>query len=198
MSNYLSPSLPDGRRIMAPITSFLEAGCGFGGSCLPKDVNALIAHGEKAGNSMQLLKAVIGINKQQHQQVITLLKKHFPSLEGVHVAILGLAFKPDTDDMRESPAIPIIQHLFEENAQVKAYDPIANHEARKRFGDKLVLCENLEQAIEGSQAIILVTRWECFRKVPELLTHINPQPVFVDGRRLLDKASIIRYEGIGL
>lgn len=150
ISNYLSPALPNGNRVMAPITSFLEAGCGFGGSCLPKDVNALIAHGEKVGNSMQLLRAVIGINEQQPQQVIAMLSKHFPSLEGVKVAVLGLAFKPDTDDMRESPAIPILQQLFAEKACVRAYDPIANHEAQKRFGDDLILCESLLQAIEGT------------------------------------------------
>jgi UDPglucose 6-dehydrogenase/GDP-mannose 6-dehydrogenase len=197
-SNYLSPALPDGRRVAAPITSFLEAGCGFGGSCLPKDVKALIAHGEKAGRPMHLLKSVIEINEQQHQQVIKPLKKHFPSLEGLPVTVLGLAFKPDTDDMRESPAIPIIQALFAEKARVKAYDPVANPEARRRFGESLVLSDGLDDALSGSRAVILVTRWDVFRQVPRLLKKLDPQPVLIDGRRLLDKNSIRYYEGIGL
>ncbi len=197
-SNYLSPALPDGKRVAAPITSFLEAGCGFGGSCLPKDVKALIAHGQKAGSSMRLLSSVIQINEQQHQQVIRLLKKHFPSLAGVRVTILGLAFKPDTDDMRESPAIPIVRALLAEQAVVKAYDPVASQEAHRRFGSALELCDRLPDALDGSQAVVLVTRWDEFRKVPELLKNLDPQPVFVDGRRLLEKASIRQYEGIGL
>lgn len=197
-SLYLSPKLPDGSRVEAPITSFLEAGCGFGGSCLPKDVNALIAHGNKAGNSMQLLRSVIDINNQQYMQVINLVKKHYPSLNGLTIAILGLAFKPDTDDMRESPSIPIIEQLIKEGARVKAYDPIANHEASKRFGYRLNLSDTLIDAIEGSQVIILVTRWECFQNLPELLSKINHPPIIIDGRRALDKNKMKFYEGIGL
>ncbi|MGE5222590.1 MAG: nucleotide sugar dehydrogenase, partial [Omnitrophica WOR_2 bacterium] len=197
-SNYLSPVQPDGRRVVAPITSFLEAGCGFGGSCLPKDVKALIAHGEKAGNSMQLLSSVIQTNEQQHSQVIALLKKHFRSLEGVRVTVLGLAFKPDTDDIRESPAIPVVKALLAEKARVKAYDPVAEPHAKKLFGDQLALCDRLSDALEDSQAIIIVTKWEEFRRVPELIRNYDPQPVLIDGRRFLDKAGIQIYEGIGL
>ncbi len=197
-SNYLSPTLPDGKRMSAPIASFLEAGCGFGGSCLPKDVKALIAHGRKAGNSMLLLSSVIQTNEQQHQQVIRLLKKHFPSFKGVRISILGLAFKPDTDDMRESPAIPIMKELVSQDACIKAYDPVANHEARKIFGDRIVLCNDLQHAVTDVEAIVLVTRWEEFKKVPELLSSLNPSAVVVDGRRILEKNSISEYEGIGL
>lgn len=198
VNNYLSAPLPDGGRFTAPITSFLEAGCGFGGSCLPKDVKALVAHGEKAGSPMPVLNAVIKTNEQQYLQVITLLKKHFPSLKGIRISILGLAFKPDTDDMRESPAIPIINSLLAEQAKVQAYDPVANSKARKIFGDKITLVDSLPQALSGADAVVLVTRWDEFRQVPDLLSHINPQPVFIDGRRMLDKQSLARYEGIGL
>src|SRR5262249_9785494 len=106
LSKYLSLVLPDGSRAWPSIKGFLWAGCGFGGSCLPKDVKALIAHGRNAGMPMPLLTAVINVNDRQHLQVFSLLRKHFTSLDGISVAVLGLSFRPDTDDVRESPAIP--------------------------------------------------------------------------------------------
>ena len=199
LSKYLSPFLPNGERIVPSITSFLWAGCGFGGSCLPKDVKALVAHGEKAGRPMQLLEAVIRINERQPYQVFSLLKKYFPSLKGIRIAVLGLTFRPGTDDMRESPAIPIIRELLAQEAEIKAYDPAAKHEAHKVFGNcNIVLCDNLAETVENVQAIVLVTCWEEFRSLPELLTRLDPQPLFIDGRRMLDKCNIARYEGIGL
>lgn len=199
LSQYLSLSLPNGERRMPSIVSFLGAGCGFGGSCLPKDVKALRLHGEKAGVSMRLLDAVLRINEQQPEKVVSILKRHFPSLRGVRIAILGLAFRPDTNDMRESPAIPIINQLTAEGADLKAYDPAANGEARKLFGDSHVFfCSSLSEAIHDVQAIVLVTRWDEFNRVPELLAGMEPQPLFIDGRRMLDKRTIAKYEGIGL
>jgi UDPglucose 6-dehydrogenase len=199
LSNYLTITLPDGSRKRPGIVSFLGAGCGFGGSCLPKDVKALVAHGRKAGVPMNLLDAVIQINDQQPKKIIDLLKKHHPSLSGVRVAILGLSFRPDTNDMRESPAIPILRALTAEGALLKAYDPAARAEAREIFhGDSVLVCENLAEALSDAQAVVLITRWEEFRGVPELLQARVPQPLFIDGRRMLDKKSIARYEGIGL
>ncbi len=130
-SRYLSVDLPEGKKVQPPIVSFLAAGCGFGGSCFPKDVKALAAHGERLHASMHLLDAVLKVNEQQPQKIIQLLKKHFASLKGVRVSILGLAFRPDTNDMRESPAIPIVRSLLREGAVVKGYDPVATDEARK-------------------------------------------------------------------
>jgi UDPglucose 6-dehydrogenase/GDP-mannose 6-dehydrogenase len=199
LSQYFSSRSPTGERLMPAIVSFLAAGCGFGGSCLPKDLKALRAHGEKVGVPMRMLDAVLHVNEQQPQKVAFLLKKHFPSLRGVRIAILGLAFRPDTSDMRESPAIPIINQLLAEGAILKAYDPVANSEARKLFeNSKVRLCSGLEEVIQESQAIVLVTRWDEFRQIPRLLAPMNPQPVFIDGRRMLDKNSINKYEGIGL
>src|ERR1044072_1630103 len=131
VNNYLSTKLLDGTRFTAPITSFLYAGCGFGGSCLPKDVKALVAHGENAGQPMPLLDAVIKTNLGQPQRILEILDGHFPTLGGLKVSILGLAFKPDTDDMRESPAIPIIRALLKRGAVVAAFDPVANAAAGK-------------------------------------------------------------------
>jgi UDPglucose 6-dehydrogenase/GDP-mannose 6-dehydrogenase len=199
LSHYLRPAIGDGSRVQAPVSSFLEAGCGFGGSCLPKDVNALISHGRKAGSPMPLLSAVVEINRGQFEKVVRLVEKHFPSLQGVRLTVLGLAFKPDTDDMRESPAIPIIRLLAAAGAEITAHDPVAIPTARKIFAaDKVLFQEDLEKAVGNAQAIVLVTRWEQYRGIPEVVARSNPQAVFVDGRRMLDKARFARYEGIGL
>lgn len=198
MSNYLSSPLPNGERVTASISSFLMAGCGFGGSCLPKDVKALISQGKTKGVSMQLLEAVMKINETQPGRMIDLLKKYFPSLNGIRVSVLGLAFKPDTDDMRESPAIPIIRNLISLGAVVSAYDPVATWEARKILGDSITYCEDLPGALRDSDAVMLVTKWEEFKQVPQLLKLLDPAPVFIDGRRMLDKQTIPQYQGIGL
>jgi len=199
LSNYLRPRSSTGEHVQAPLSSFFEAGCGFGGSCLPKDVKTLIAHGEKAGLQMPLLGAVIKINEQQPKLTLEILKRFFPSLRGVRVAVLGLAFKPDTDDVRESPAIPIIRHLLAEGATVLAYDPVAISEARKILDVKDVqFQDSLSEAVKDVEAIVLVTRWKEFEKLPEMLRGAKIQPVVVDGRRMLDKDSIVKYSGIGL
>ncbi len=198
LSRYLTVQLPSRKRVRPPIVSFLAAGCGFGGSCFPKDVKALAAHGQKHNVPMDLLKAVLSINERQPQEIIKIIKRQFPSLQGVRVAILGLAFRPDTNDMRESPAIPIIRALLREGAKVKGYDPVAADEARRLFSpQELELSKTLAEGLTQADAIVLVTRWDEFRKVPELLKHLTPQPLFVDGRRLLDRASVTRYEGVG-
>lgn len=197
-SRYLCVDMPDGKRVQPQIVSFLAAGCGFGGSCFPKDVKALTAHGERVHVPMHVLDSVLKVNEQQPARVIQLLKKHFTLLEGVRVSILGLAFRPDTNDMRESPAIPIVRRLLREGAVVKGYDPVAADEARKIFSlQDLALSESLSDALTETDAIVLVTRWDEFRKVPELIKGKVPQPLFVDGRRFLDKTTIARYEGIG-
>jgi UDPglucose 6-dehydrogenase/GDP-mannose 6-dehydrogenase len=112
--------------------------------------------------------------------------------------VLGLAFRPDTNDMRESPAIPIVRRLLAEGAVVAAYDPAAGEEARRIFGGSLRVCDTLEEALRGASAIVLVTRWKEFLNVPELLSRMDPVPVLVDGRRMLPKSAVARYEGIGL
>lgn len=199
LDKRLSPIMPDGTRIVPVFTTYLEAGCGFGGSCFPKDVKALIAHGKKVGRSMRLLDAVIQINKHQPEQVLSLLKKHFPSLQGICIAVLGLAFKPGTDDLRESPAIPIINALLAQRAVIKAYDPVARDAAKKLFGNhNIIFCNDITQAIDQVQAIVLLTRWKEFEIIPELLKQRSPQPLVIDGRRMLDRRSIPKYEGIGL
>ena len=199
LDKRLSPLQADGSRIRPVFTTYLEAGCGYGGSCFPKDVDALIAHGRKLGNPMQLLDAVVQINRRQPQRIMAMLDKHLSSLNSKQIAVLGLAFKPGTDDMRESPAIPVVQSLIERGATVKAYDPVASNEARKIFGNTgIQYCDTIENAIEASDAVVLMTRWEEFHRLPELLEQLKKQPVVIDGRRMLDKQHLARYDGIGL
>ncbi len=193
---FTSRLVPVGQRVVAPITSFLEAGCGFGGSCLPKDVTALIAQGESLGVAMPLLKSVLAINQTQPDQLLGLIDKHFSSLSGKRVTILGLAFKPDTDDLRESPAFPLIRKLRDAGAALTAYDPIArpiNHPELKGVH----LAESLHAAVANADIVILVTRWDEFQQLPQALGARAPTVLVVDGRRVLRPADYARYEGIG-
>ena len=195
----LSPIAADGSRITPDFTTYLEAGCGFGGSCFPKDVQSLIAYGEEKGIPMRILKNVKIVNEEQPHRIISLLKKHYPYLKNLMVAVLGLAFKPGTDDVRKSPAIPIIKSMLQEGVKIKAYDPAAKNNAQKLLaGYDILFCDNLVQSISGVQAVILLTRWSEFENIPKLLAQMNPQPLVIDGRRMLNKHSVKRYDGIGL
>ena len=199
LDKRLSPLGPGGNRVVPGFTTYLEAGCGFGGSCFPKDVKALISHGNNLGMPMALLDAVIRTNAAQPMQLIELLRKHYDAFRGLSVAVLGLAFKPGTDDMRESPAIPVIRTLLAEGAVVTAFDPVARKEAEKLFdGQPIRYCDALRDTIADADAVILITRWEEFRALPQLLNGRSPAPVVIDGRRMLDKKDFDRYEGIGL
>lgn len=199
LDKRVSPILDDGVRVTPGIASYLEAGCGFGGSCFPKDVKALISHGVQAGEPMGLLKAVVGINEVQPRQMTDLLERHFPDLSGVKVAVMGLAFKPGTDDMRESPAIPIVEHLIQGKADIAAYDPVAQAEAEKIFKDGAMrYCDTVTDALRDADAVLILTRWPEFSEIPDILKANNWSPVVVDGRRMLAKDSVQNYEGIGL
>ena len=194
----LMPIDEDGNRIRPGFVSYLESGCGFGGSCLPKDVKALISHGEALGQRMDLLNAVININEQQPYKVIELLEKHFESLEGLCVSVLGLSFKPGTSDMRESPAIKIINELIKARANVSAFDPVAQNEAEKLFGSADIKYGNtLEEVIQDAEALLILTRWELFNELPALLKTLNQQPLVIDARRMLSNDATQRYDGIG-
>jgi UDPglucose 6-dehydrogenase len=196
MSQYFRNRSEQG---MPPITAFLHPGCGFGGSCLPKDVKALVAHGRSVGQEMRLLDAVIHVNEQQPARVIELLVKHRPSLEGMRVSVLGLSFKPGTNDTRESPAFPIIRELVSKGAVVTAYDPAASEEARRVIADsRVTFAPDLAASLDRTDAVVVVTPWPEFHVVPSLLAAREPQPLFVDSRRAYDKRQLASYEGIGL
>jgi UDPglucose 6-dehydrogenase len=195
-SAYLTTRVNGGAPVLASIASFLEPGCGFGGSCLPKDVTALVAHGADRGVAMPLLRAVLEVNRGQPREVMRLLKKRLPDLAGANVAVLGLTFKPDTDDLRESPAFPIIRLLKEAGARVGAYDPLVAQSSHPGLAG-VVLHGTLDAALDGAQAVVLVTRWEEFSDLAARLNQAGISPVVVDGRRLLDPANFEHYEGIG-
>jgi UDPglucose 6-dehydrogenase len=197
LARYFSSLQPDGRRVQAGISSFLWAGCGYGGSCLPKDTKALSAHGAARGLPMPLLDAVIETNRAQPERMLALLGKHFPSLRGVKVGLAGLAFKEDTDDMRESPSITLARLLLERGAVVSGYDPVAKDTARAALPAGVTLVDSLEQLVDGADALLLVTRWAEFQRLPALLGGRPNAPLLVDGRRVLDPRSVPRYEGIG-
>ncbi|HEY9626721.1 MAG TPA: UDP-glucose/GDP-mannose dehydrogenase family protein [Coleofasciculaceae cyanobacterium] len=198
LDKRFTPILETGERIFPSFITYLAAGCGFGGSCFPKDVKALIAYGNKAGSPMNLLESVIEVNANQPEKMIEMLKKHIPTLEGTKVAVLGMAFKPGTDDIRESPALPVTQTLLDEKAIVTSYDPIARHEAEKVFGTAVDFRDDLKEAIAGVSAILVMTRWQHFQEIPALIAGLESPPLVIDGRRMLDKTSVANYEGIGL
>ena len=196
LDKRLSPILDNGCRITPGLTQYLAAGCGFGGSCFPKDVRALIAHGKKYEEPMSLLEAVVKINAQQPNRMLELLRKHFRELRGLKVSVLGLAFKPGTNDIRESPAIPILHQLQKEGAVLTAFDPVAEHEMRHLFNDSAVrYTRSLDKAVEGADAVLLITNWPEFSELPRLLAS---NTVLIDGRRAISKNAVPRYEGIGL
>jgi UDPglucose 6-dehydrogenase/GDP-mannose 6-dehydrogenase len=195
---YLSKKLPDGTIFKAPLASFFEAGCGYGGSCLPKDTKALVAHAEKHDVPMPLMQAVIDTNRKQPGRVLELIRKQIPDIRGKQIAVLGLAFKPGTDDLRESPAFPIIELLLREGAVIKAYDPQGGEGAKKILGDKVKIVDGLNCALKDVAVVVIVTKWPEFGDVPALLKKLNPSALIVDGRRMLPKGSHPNYTGIGL
>ncbi len=199
LDRRISPTMTDGRRVTPEIASYLKAGCGFGGSCFPKDVTALVRWGEEHHRPTRLLSAVLETNDHQPGEVLALLKRHFPELNGLTVAVLGLSFKPDTDDVRASPALRVIPLLLTEGATVVAYDPVATDAARASLGrPDIRFATTMEQAVEGADAVVLLTAWAEFLRLPDLLLELAAPPLVIDGRRILDKRRVARYEGIGL
>jgi len=199
LDKRLSPILPDGSRITPSFTTYLEAGCGFGGSCFPKDVKALIAHGRKLGAGMDLLDSVIRVNLAQPQRMLELLGRQIEKLTDLPVTVLGMAFKPGTDDIRESPALAVIQGLLDRGARVTAFDPVARGEAEKHFGKgSIEFAESLEDAVDGAKAVLLMTRWPEFDSLPGLVAAMDDPPVLIDGRRVIPKSAVPCYEGIGI
>ncbi|HTU97349.1 MAG TPA: UDP-glucose/GDP-mannose dehydrogenase family protein [Solirubrobacteraceae bacterium] len=180
---------------------FLKPGIGFGGSCFPKDVSALKQLAGNSGYHFQLLTAVIEVNELQKRRVIAKLQKHLGSLVGRHVALLGLAFKANTDDMREASSLVLAARLQADGATVTAYDPIAEHEARKRMSG-VTFADSALGAVEGADAAILVTEWPEFAELDwaEVKSRMAGD-LLVDGRNFTDRETVtaagFTYEGIG-
>jgi UDPglucose 6-dehydrogenase len=165
--------------------SFLFPGIGFGGSCFPKDIKALIKFAGDKGYDFQTLKAVERVNEAQKVRFISKLEAHFGSLRSKTIAVWGLSFKPRTDDMREAPAIPLINRLLRAKARVQAYDPQAEPVARRIFGKKIVLADKSYAALKGADALVIATEWNEFRE-PDFnrMRKLMKSPVIFDGRNI--------------
>ena len=177
-------------------SKFLYPGCGYGGSCFPKDVKALIKTAEKNGYPMRVLKAVEEVNGRQKSILFNKLLNHYKGdLKGKQIALWGLAFKPETDDMREAPALVLIDRLVEAGASVKVYDPIAMNECKRRIGDKVVYATDMYDAVLDADALLLVTEWKEFR-MPSwgVVKKTMRQAVVVDGRNIYEKSELQELE----
>lgn len=183
---------------------FIYPGIGYGGSCFPKDVKALIRTARENGHEMRILQSVEDVNESQKEVMFTKLKKHFGDLSGKHFAMWGLSFKPQTDDMREAPSLVIIDQILKAGGTVCAYDPVAMEEAQhQHLGDKIRYAENEYDALKDADALLLVTEWAEFR-VPDwskVKSSLNNAVVF-DGRNLYDRVRLrelgFDYYGIGI
>lgn len=183
---------------------FLYAGCGYGGSCFPKDVKALIKTAEDNGYNLQVLKAVEEVNKSQKQVLFNKLCKVYgkDNLKGKTIALWGLAFKPDTDDMRDSTALVVINLLLEAGCHIKAYDPIAMNECKRRLGDKITYCKDMYEATLDADALLLLTEWQEFRLPTwDVIKRVMKTPLLIDGRNIFDAKELneagFTYYGIG-
>lgn len=187
------------KRIFPPSIKYLEAGCGFGGSCFPKDVRALRAFGEKQNVSMQMLNSVININNAQPQEIISILINKVPSyFYKKNILILGAAFKSNTDDIRESATIPVIKELLKMEFNISLYDPVAGENMQKLFKEKISLEHDLTSSIQANDIVILMTMWDEFIDLPNIINKIKPEIDLIDGRRQIGKNSVKNYYGIGL
>jgi UDPglucose 6-dehydrogenase len=177
---------------------FLYAGAGFGGSCFPKDVKALQRSADEAGHPLRLLAAVEAVNEAQKHVLAGKIGRHFGSLSGKRIAIWGLAFKANTDDMREAPSLSLIDDLTQAGASVQAYDPAAGHEARKLFekNGNVKIVDSAIDALEGADALAIVTEWQEFRS-PDFaaIRQKLKTPAIFDGRNLYDPAAV-RAQGL--
>lgn len=174
---------------------FLYPGCGYGGSCFPKDVKALVKTASDHGYPMRILQAVEAVNESQKSILFRKLEHYFQGdLKGKRIAVWGLAFKPETDDMREAPSLVVIQKLIESGCQVTAYDPVAISESRRRIGDAVRYAKDIYDAVVDADALLLVTEWKEFR-MPSwaAIKKLMANPLVVDGRNIYDPKEMEEY-----
>ena len=172
-------------------TKFLYAGCGYGGSCFPKDVKALMHTGIDNGYHMEVIEAVERVNEKQKSIVYDKIIKAVGSVKGKTIAIVGLSFKPETDDMREAPALVVIDKLLKDGATIRVFDPIAMDECKRRIGDSVTYCKNMYDAADGAYVFALMTEWRQFR-LPSwnVIKKVMNGNVIVDGRNIYDRQEV--------
>ena len=173
---------------------FLKAGVGFGGSCFPKDTRALIQIAENVDHDFELLRSVVRVNETQRLIVIDKLERHLGNLEGKTIGILGLAFKPNTDDMREAPSIDVIHHLLERRCSIKAYDPVAMSEAKRILPASVQYCLSVAQLLEEVDAVVILTEWDEFKRIDwTVMKDRMNHAVVIDGRNIFDPEKMKEY-----
>ena len=182
-------------------SAFLNAGAGYGGSCFPKDVSALVQKADKEGYDFKILKAVIAANDFQKRSMLARIKEVLGTLEGKQIGVLGLAFKPNTDDLREAVAVEVIHLLLENGARIRAYDPAAMETARVLLPG-IKFAENAYAAAEGAHCLVVFTEWNEFKEMDlERVKALMREPNMVDGRNIYDpdkvKALGFNYRGVG-
>ena len=178
---------------------FLNAGPGYGGSCLPKDMKALINFADKIGINPTLLNAVEQTNKKQIQNIILLIEKTLGSLENKHIAILGTAFKPNTDDIRDSIAIELIKKLLKKKVDITVYDPKAIKNTKIIFGEKIKYASSISNSLKNSQCAIIMVHWKQFEKINKNSTRLMKRKFIIDCRRVLSKKQLnFEYHAIGI
>lgn len=200
LDKRFSPILENGTRIVPQSNTYLRTGCGFGGSCFPKDVNALRVYANQQGVDSAVLDGVIKTNAKQPDTVVKLLHKHYTSLQDVSITVLGLAFKPGTDDIRESPSLTIVNQLLDAGAKVTVFDPHAMEVAASTAlssHSTITYGESVKASIEGAEAIVVATAWPEFETLPAMINGSAPAPLVIDGRRMFAPDSVARYEGVG-
>lgn len=172
-------------------SKFLYPGCGYGGSCFPKDVKALVQTAEQNGYDMRVLKAVEEVNERQKSVLFEKLRRHYGDLQGKTIALWGLAFKAETDDMREATSLVTIRHLLEAGCTVRVFDPAAMDEARRRLGDAVIYASDIYDAAKGADALLLLTEWKQFRLPSWARVHdLMRNPIVFDGRNIYDPAEM--------
>ncbi len=172
-------------------SKFLYAGCGYGGSCFPKDVKALVHTGMDNDYHMEVIEAVERVNERQKSIVYDKVIKAVGDVKGKTIAILGLAFKPETDDMREAPALVVIDKLLKDGATVRVFDPIAMDECKRRIGDTVTYCKNMYDAADGADVFALMTEWRQFRMPSwNVIQKVMTGNVVVDGRNIYDRQEL--------
>ena len=172
-------------------SKFLYAGCGYGGSCFPKDVKALLHTGLDNGYHMEVIEAVERVNEKQKSIVYDKIVKAVGSVKGKTIAVIGLAFKPETDDMREAPALVVIDKLIKDGATIRVFDPVAMEECKRRIGDTVIYCKNIYDAADGADVFALMTEWRQFRMPSwNVVQKVMNGNVVVDGRNIYDRQEL--------
>ncbi len=180
---------------------YRKPGLGYGGSCLPKDLRAFVAYGESTGTDMRLMRSALEANALQPSELVKMAEAASGGLKGKHVAVLGLAFKADTDDVRESPSIILVKELVKRGAEVCAYDPAASANAEKELGGSVEFASSVSECLRGSECCFIATDWKAFKLKPSVFRELMARPLVIDGRRTYDpgefQGSGVEYRAVG-